>query len=568
VEVILWSAEGGLKSATVLAIPVLAAFVCLALLSGNPPAAAKRPGFVDAAGRSVFSYKSNNSLVTRKYFPQPMCGGVAIFDYDNDGRPDIFFTNGAQLPELKKTGASYYNCLLHQKSDGTFEDVTAKAGLLGEQLDFNFGVAVGDYDNDGYPDLFLCAAGRNTLYHNNGNGTFTDVTAASGIGGKPPGTLSVAAAWFDYDNDGLLDLVVSNYTVWSPQTDIRCAMGDKDFYCDPRKYKNVPHRLYHNLGHGKFEDVTEKSGFGAAPGKGMGISIADFNNDGYLDVFIANDTEPNALFMNKSNGTFEERGLELGVAYNENAHTGSSMGSDAKDFDNDGKVDIFYNNLMGQIWGLLRNNGDGFDHDSYASKVQKLSTPYSGWSNGFIDYNNDGWKDIYSSNGDVDQVNDKSAQHDTMFENVDGKTFVDVSENMGKDFLHVGYQRGSAFGDLNNDGALDIVVTSLNERPRILMNTADSGNHWLLLNLIGHKSARDAIGAQIKVTTASGRVLYNHVAISVGFMSSSDKRVHFGLGAETRIQSVEIRWPSGIRQTLRNVSADQILSVDERAGTQ
>ena len=214
-EVILWSAEGGLKSATVLAIPVLAAFVCLALLSGNPPAAAKRPGFVDAAGRSVFSYKSNNSLVTRKYFPQPMCGGVAIFDYDNDGRPDIFFTNGAQLPELKKTGASYYNCLLHQKSDGTFEDVTAKAGLLGEQLDFNFGVAVGDYDNDGYPDLFLCAAGRNTLYHNNGNGTFTDVTAASGIGGKPPGTLSVAAAWFDYDNDGLLDLVVSNYTVWS-----------------------------------------------------------------------------------------------------------------------------------------------------------------------------------------------------------------------------------------------------------------------------------------------------------------------------------------------------------------
>jgi hypothetical protein len=244
------------------------------------------------------------------------------------------------------------------------------------------------------------------------------------------------------------------------------------------------------------------------------------------------------------------------------------MGSDAKDFNNDGKVDIFYNNLMGQIWGLLRNNGDGFDHYSYASKVQKLSTPYSGWSNGFIDYNNDGWKDIYSANGDVDQVNEKSAQHDTLFENVDGKTFVDVSQDMGKDFLHVGYQRGSAFGDLNNDGAQDIVVTSLNERPRILMNTADSGNHWLLLNLIGHKSARDAIGAQVKVTTASGRVLYNHVAVSVGFMSSSDKRVHFGLGGETQISSVEIRWPSGTRQTLRNVSADRILTVDEPAGVQ
>jgi len=561
--VILWSAEGGLKRATVLAIAAMAVFVCLTLLSGSPPAPAKRPGFVDAAGHSAFSYKSNNSLVTRKYFPQPMCGGVAIFDYDSDGRMDIFFTNGAKLPELKKTDASYYNCLLHQKSEGTFEDVTAKAGLLGDKLDFNFGVAVGDYDNDGHPDLFICAAGRNTLYHNNGDGTFTDVTAASGIG-KPPNTLSVEAAWFDYDNDGLLDLIVSNYTIWTPETDIRCTMGEKDFYCDPRKYQSVPHRLYHNLGHGKFEDVTEKSGFGAAPGKGMGISIADFNGDGLLDVFIANDTEPNALFINKGNGTFEERGLELGVAYNENAHVGSSMGSDAKDFNNDGKVDIFYNNLAGQIWGLLRNNGDGFDHNSYASKVQKLSTPYSGWSNGFIDYNNDGWKDIFSANGDVDQVNEKSAQHDTMFENVDGKTFVDVSDDMGKDFLHVGYQRGSAFGDLNNDGAQDIVVTSLNERPRILMNTADSGNHWLLLNLIGHKSARDAIGAQVKVTTGSGRVLYSHVAVSVGFMSSSDKRVHFGLGAETKITSVEIRWPSGIRQTLRDVTADRILTVEER----
>ena len=559
--------EAGLKRAILLAIPVYA-FVCFAFFSAGPRAEKKRPGFVDVAGRSSFTYKSNNDLHTRKYFPQPMCGGVAIFDYDNDGRMDIFFTNGAKFPELKKTDASFYNCLLHQKKDGTFEDVTAKAGLLGEKLDFNFGVAVGDYDNDGYPDLFICSAGRNALYHNNGDGTFTDVTEASGIGGKPANTISVVAAWFDYDNDGLLDLVVSNYTVWTPETDLRCSMGDRDYYCDPRKYKSVPHRLYHNLGHGKFEDVTEKSGFAAAPGKGMGISIADFNNDGLMDVFIANDTEPNSLFINKGNGTFEDQGLELGVAYNENAHTGSSMGCDAKDFDNDGKIDIFYNNLMGQIWGLLRNKGDLFDSFSYSSKVQKLSIPYSGWSNGFIDYDNDGWKDIYSSNGDVDQVNEKSPQHDTMFENQEGKTFADVSGEMGKDFLHVGYQRGSAFGDLNNDGAMDIVVTSLNERPRILMNTADSGNHWLLLNLIGHKSARDAVGAQVKLTTASGRTLYNHVAVSVGFMSSSDRRVHFGLGAETGIASIEIRWPSGVRQTLRNIKADQILTVDEHAGTQ
>ena len=517
---------------------------------------------MDVAPRSKITYKSNNSSGGHKYFPQPMCGGVALFDFNNDGRLDMFFTNGARLPEMKKVDPSYYNCLLQQRADGTFEDVTAHAGLLGENLDFNFGVAVGDYDNDGYEDLFICSAGRNALYHNNGNGTFTDVTEASGIGKKPADTLSVVAAWFDYDNDGLLDLIVSNYTFWTPQTDIRCSMGSQEYYCDPRRYKSVPPRLYHNLGHGKFEDVTEKSGLAKAPGKGMGISIADFNNDGWPDVFIANDTEPNSLFINQRNGTFEEQGLELGVAYNDSAHSGSSMGSDAKDYDNDGNVDIFYNNLMGQVWQLLRNRGNLFTFP-YTSKIQTLSLPFSGWSNGFIDYNNDGWKDIYSANGDVDQVNEKSPQHDTMFENQGGKTFVDVSDEMGKDFLHKGYQRGSAFGDLNNDGAMDIVVTSLNETPRILMNSADTGNHWLMLSLTGHKSARDAIGAKVKVTTASGRVLYNHVSISVGFMSSSDKRVHFGLGDETKIASIEIRWPSGIQQVLKDVAADQCLKVDE-----
>ena len=540
-----------------------ALWFCAFAYQAGAPLVRKRPQFTDVAPRSRFTYISNNDPSPRKYFPQPMCGGVAIFDYNNDGKMDIFFTNGAKLPELKKTGPAFYNCLLRNKGDGTFEDVTRKAGLLGEHLDYNTGVAVGDYDNDGHADLFLCGAGRNALYHNNGDGTFTDVTEQSGIGRKPANTLSVGAAWFDYDNDGLLDLVVANYTHWSPQTDRRCEVAGVEYFCDPRLYPSVPQRLYHNLGHGKFEDVTEKSGFGGAPGKGMGISIADFNGDGLPDVFIANDTEPNSLFLNQGKGKFEDAALRLGVAYDDNARAVSSMGSDAKDYDNDGRVDIFYNNLMGQTWALFQNRGDFFRYVSAPLKLRPLSAQFSGWSTGFIDYDNDGWKDLYSANGHVDDQPANARQHDTMFQNLGGKEFRDVSEEMGKDFLRVGYQRGSAFGDLNNDGFEDLVVTSLNEAPRILLNSADNGNHWLALELVGSESNRDAIGAKVKLTTASGRTLYNHVSVSVGFMSSSDKRVHFGLGTEKEIRAIEIRWPRGKVQLLSNVKPDQFLRVEE-----
>jgi hypothetical protein len=539
--------------------------------AATKPLAAPTPGnFIDITQSSHVIFNAQASHTSKKYLIETMGSGVGVLDYDGDGRLDIFLVNGAPLADPtpkgtipKKSGPNDWNRLYHQKPDGTFEDLTEKAGLQGTGYDM--GVAVGDYDNDGHEDLYVTGYGGNHLYHNNGDGTFTDVTTQSGTGGSG---WSTSAAWVDLDNDGLLDLVVLRYLQWDFD-DIWCGEHREGFraYCHPDTFQPVTPLVYHNDGNGHFTEISAKIGFDH-PGKGLGISIGDVDRDGKVDIVIANDSMLEYLYRNKGDGTFEEVGLTSEVAVDGDGHTYAGMGIDLQDYNNDGLPDLIITDLANQKYALYRNNGDGsFSYDSYISGIGGMTLLHSGWGVHFLDYDNDGRKDLLFVQGhDLDTIELNFPQlhykEPLLLANNTGKGFVDISAESGAVFKQAWVGRGLAVGDLDNDGRIDAVVTTNGGPAYVLRNETKTTNHWLTLLLVGHRSNRDAIGAEIKLTTAAGSQ-YNIVTTAGSYLSSSDKRAHFGLGPAKVAGSIEIRWPSGIVQTLNNIAADQILTVDE-----
>jgi hypothetical protein len=503
-----------------------------------------------------------------------MPAGVALFDYDGDGLLDIYLVNGAEMPSLEKTGPKYYNRLFHNNGNGTFTDVTEHARVAG--AGYGMGVAVGDYDNDGWPDLFVANVNGNQLFHNNGDGTFTDVTAKAGLSGAMHHgrkMWSIAAGWFDYNRDGLLDLFVVNYCDWDLRYEPSCMGLNGRGYCHPSSFPPLTNTLYRNNGDGTFTDVSTETGIAKVEGRGMGVAFADYDNDGWPDVFVANDNSPNLLFHNIDGKRFEEVGLQAGVAYNEDGNVLAGMGVDFRDVNNDGLPDIWHTAIENETFPLYLNNGKGaFVTAGQQSRLANLTRPMSGWSNGIVDLDNDGWKDLVVARSNVlDNIEQISrhfryAEPDSVFRNLGNGQFADVSATAGADFTRPAPHRGLAYGDLDNDGRVDLVVTALGAPVSVLRNITQTHNHWILLKLVGTKSNRMGIGAQIRITTDDGRRLYNEVTTSTGYAASSDPRVHFGLGDSRVIREIEIRWPSGTRQLLRNVTADRLTVVTEPAG--
>ena len=546
----------------------VAGAACLSESHAGPGAASIT--FRDVTQRAGIHFTHNNGAFGKKWLPETLGPGVAFIDYDNDGWPDIFLVNGMDWPGH---GAKHSSPkLYHNNHDGTFTDVTHKAGFDTVEM-YGMGVAVGDYDNDGYDDLFVTAYGQNHLFHNNGNGTFSDVTQKAGLGGVQE--FSTGAAWVDYDKDGRLDLVAANYVQWSPDTDLYCTLdGKSKSYCTPESYKGTSVRLWHNRGDGTFEDVTKKAGLGDPTSKTLGIAVLDYDGDGWPDLLFSNDTQPNKLYRNNGNGTFTEKAVLAGVAFSEDGVARAGMGVDASDYDRSGHPSVLITNLANQMLSLYHNEGSGlFVDEAPRSEIGRASLLTLGFGCFFFDYDLDGWPDVFVANGHIDpdiqrvQANVKYAMAPHLFRNVGKGNFEEVTKSMGAAFLVPRVARGAAYADVFGDGRLDILMAT-NAGPTVLFRNEAAGepkNQSLRVKLIGTKSNRDGLDARVHVT-AAGDTQTQMLRSGSSYLSASELVLTFGLAQHESAEVVEVLWPSGQTDHLSNVAVGQTIVVTEGKG--
>jgi hypothetical protein len=552
------------KKRVFLCVSVSLWLICLSIASES---AAQNITFRDITAQAGIHFTHNNGAFGKKWLPETMGAGCAFIDYDNDGWPDILLVNGTDWPGHPHAGATTLE-LYRNNHDGTFTDVTVKAGLAVSF--YGMGVAVGDYDNDGFDDIFVTAVGQSHLFHNNGKGTFTDVTRSAGLWG--PNEFSTSAAWVDYDRDGKLDLVVANYVKWSPETDLYCTLdGMHKSYCTPESYKGTSVRLWHNLGRGEFEDATTKAGIYDPTSKSLGVAILDANNDGWPDILVANDTQPNKLYMNKKNGTFEERGVLAGVAFSEDGVARAGMGVDAADYDRSGSASVVITNFANQMLSLYHNEGNGlFVDEAPRSEVGRDTLLTLGFGCFFFDYDNDGWPDILVADGHIEDEIERVQKRVTyaeaphLFRNLSGGKFEEVTAKMGAGFAAPKVARGAAFADINNDGALDVLMTT-NGGAAHLYRSEGGTNQSLRVKLVGTKSNRDGIGAVVRVS-AAGEKQWQMMRSGSSYLSASELVLTFGLGTKSKADTIDVQWPSGQLDKVSNIAGGQTVTVQEGSG--